>query len=149
MISFVCSVGNVPLAAILWKGGMSFAGVISFIFADLIILPIIRIHGRYYSRRVSAYLLAVSYVTMAAAGLAVGLLFKALGSVPTDRAITVFATTISWNSDTFLDIAVLAVVAVLGVRFLRTGGVEMMRMMNHPGGHEEHGMPAAHAHDGH
>jgi uncharacterized membrane protein YraQ (UPF0718 family) len=135
VISFVCSVGNVPLAAVLWAGGISFSGVISFIFADLIILPIVSIHRRYYGGRVSLYLLAVSYVTMAVAGLAVGVLFRALGRTPTNRNVTVFAQTVSWNYDTFLDIAVLAVIAVLLVRFLRTGGVAMLRAMEHPGEH--------------
>jgi uncharacterized membrane protein YraQ (UPF0718 family) len=151
VISFVCSVGNVPLAAILWSGGIGFSGVISFIFADLIILPIISIHRRYYGGRVSAYLLAVSYGTMALAGLAVGLLFRALGRTPTNRSVTVFAQTVSWNYDTFLDIAVLALTAVLLVRFLRTGGVAMLRAMEHPGedGHDHAEMAAAHAHHCH
>jgi uncharacterized protein len=150
VISFVCSVGNVPLAAVLWSGGISFSGVISFIFADLIIIPIITIHRRYYGWRVSAYLLAVSYVTMALAGLAVGLVFRAAGWTPTNRSVTVFAQTVSWNYDTFLDIAFLALTVVLGVRFLRTGGMAMMRAMNHPSvGHDHGAMAAAHGHHGH
>jgi len=138
VISFVCSVGNVPLAAILWRGGISFGGVIAFIFADLIIVPIINIHRKYYGGRVSLYLLAVSYVTMAVAGLAIGGLFSALGHVPTNRSVTVFDTTISWNADTVLDILFLGLTAVLGMRFLRTGGVEMLRMMNRPPGGQGH-----------
>ncbi|HEX3607893.1 MAG TPA: permease [Candidatus Dormibacteraeota bacterium] len=132
VVSFVCSVGNVPLAAILWSGGMSFGGVIAFIFADLIIIPIIDIHRRYYGGRVALYLAAVSYVTMALAGLGVGLLFRVLGRTPTNRAVTVLETAVSWNYNTILDIVLLAVTAVLGVRFLRTGGVEMLRMMEAP-----------------
>src|SRR5213079_2180026 len=65
MLSFVCSIGNVPLAAVLWNGGISFGGAISFIFADLIVVPILRIYGKYYGRRMSLYLLAVSYAAMA------------------------------------------------------------------------------------
>jgi uncharacterized membrane protein YraQ (UPF0718 family) len=151
VISFVCSVGNVPLAAILWAGGIGFSGVISFIFADLIILPIISIHRRYYGGRVSAYLLAVSYATMVLAGLAVGLLFRVLGRTPQNRSVTVFTQTVSWNYDTVLDIAVLVLVAVLLVRFLRTGGVAMLRAMEHPGEHDhDHAeMAAAHAHHCH
>ncbi|HZU16507.1 MAG TPA: permease, partial [Candidatus Dormibacteraeota bacterium] len=76
MLSFVCSVGNVPLAAVLWNGGMSFGGVISFIFADLIILPIVNIHRRYYGGRASLYLLVVSYLAMALAGLLIELAFQ-------------------------------------------------------------------------
>ena len=66
MLSFVCSVGNVPLAVVLWNGGISFGGVISFIFGDLIILPILNIYRKYYGGRMALYLLAVSYVAMAA-----------------------------------------------------------------------------------
>lgn len=130
MISFVCSVGNVPLAAVLFRGGISFAGVISFIFADLIIIPVLNIYRKYYTIRVSAYLFAVSYATMVVAGLAISGLFTVLHLTPTHRAITVFQTTISWNADTFLDIAFLVVIALLAIRFLRTGGVEMLRMMD-------------------
>ena len=85
MISFVCSVGNVPLAAVLWNGGISFGGVLAFIFADLIILPILDIYRKYYGPRMAAFLLVTFYVTMAASGLAVELLFQALGIVPTER----------------------------------------------------------------
>jgi uncharacterized protein len=138
VISFVCSVGNVPLAAILWSGGMSFGGVIAFIFADLIIIPIISIHRRYYTGRVSAYLVAVSYATMALAGLMVGLLFRALGRTPANRHVAVFESTVAWNYNTVLDIAFLALAALLLVRFLRTGGVAMLRSMNRP--------PDAHGH---
>lgn len=129
VISFVCSVGNVPLAAVLWRGGISFAGAISFIFADLIIFPILNIYRKYYGARMSAYLFAVSFVTMATAGLVVDGVFSALHAVPTSRAVTIFATTISWNYDTFLNIAFLLLFAVLGVRFLRTGGVAMLKEM--------------------
>jgi uncharacterized protein len=132
VLSFVCSVGNVPLAAVLWRGGISFGGVIAFIFADLIIIPILNIHRRYYGGRVSAYLFLVSYVTMAAAGLVVGTVFNLTHSTPTNRNVMVFNTTISWNPDTFLDIGFLLLVGVLLVRFLRTGGVDMLRMMSRP-----------------
>ena len=83
MLSFVCSIGNVPLAAVLWNGGISFGGVLAFIFADLIILPILNIYRKYYGRRVAAFLLVTFYATMAASGLIVDLLFKALGLEPT------------------------------------------------------------------
>ncbi|HEV3125274.1 MAG TPA: permease [Candidatus Dormibacteraeota bacterium] len=145
VVSFVCSVGNVPLAAVLWRGGISFAGVIAFIFADLIILPILNIYRKYYGIRVSLYLFAVSYVAMVLAGLAVGSVFDLARATPTDRAITVFDTTISWNYDTFLDVAFIALIAVLAMRFLRTGGVAMLRMMEAPP--DEHAaMGHAHSH---
>jgi uncharacterized protein len=129
VISFVCSVGNIPLAAVLWRGGISFSGVIAFIFADLIILPILDIYRKYYGARMSIYLFVVSYAAMVLAGLIIGLAFGLTGTTPTHRNILVFATAISWNYDTFLNIAFLLLIAGLGVRFLRTGGVGMLRMM--------------------
>ena len=132
VITFVCSVGNVPLAAVLWRGGISFAGAIAFIFADLIIIPILDIYRKYYGLRVSAYLLVVSFIAMAAAGLTVGVVFQAVGLVPASRNVTAFATTISWNYDTFINIGVLMLTGALGVRFLRTGGFDMLRMMERP-----------------
>jgi len=138
LLSFVCSVGNVPLAVVLWNGGISFGGVISFIFADLIILPILDIYRKYYGGRMSLYLLAASYGAMVVAGFVVGGLFQLLGLVPAHHFIAVFQTRPSWNYTTFLDLAALVLAAVLGWRFLRTGGVEMLRAMNSaPGaGHE-------------
>jgi uncharacterized protein len=132
VVSFVCSVGNVPLAAVLWRGGISFGGVIAFIFADLVILPILNIYRKYYGARVSFYLFVVSYVTMVLAGLVIGLVFNLAGAAPTNRNILVFDTTISWNYDTFLNIAFLLLISGLGVRFLRTGGVAMLREMEIP-----------------
>lgn len=149
IFTFVCSVGNVPLAAVLWRGGISFSGVISFIFADLIIIPILLIYRKYYGARVAGYLLAVSFVTMVIAGLVVGSLFNLFGATPTNRDITVFDTTVSWNYDTFLNIAVLLFICVLGVRFLRTGGVEMLHMMEAPPPAEPALGGAAHAHHAH
>src|SRR6202023_1131658 len=137
LLSFVCSVGNVPLAAVLWNGGISFGGVIAFIFADLIIIPILNIYRKYYGGRMSLYVLATSYVAMVLAGFIIGELFQVFGLTPVHHFIAVFQTTPSWNYTTFLDIAALALVAFLGWRFLRTGGVEMMRMMESPAdGHE-------------
>src|SRR5438132_3308398 len=138
LLSFVCSVGNVPLAVVLWNGGISFGGVISFIFADLIILPILDIYRKYYGGRMSLYLLAASYGPMVVAGFVIGGLFQLLGLVPAHHFIAVFQTRPSWNYTTFLDLAALVLAAVLGWRFLRTGGVEMLRAMNSaPGaGHE-------------
>jgi len=143
VISFVCSVGNVPLAAVLWRGGISFGGVIAFIFADLIILPVLNIYRRYYGRQVAVYLFVVSYLTMALAGLVVGLLFNVSGLTPTNRHVTVFDTAVSWNYDTFLNIAVLMFMAVLLVRFLRTGGVAMLRMMEMPATEMHHAVEGA------
>ncbi len=87
LVSFVCSVGNVPLAAVLWRGGISFGGVVSFIFADLIILPILDIYRKYYGWRVMGYILVTFYITMAAAGYVVEFLFQALGIIPMNRNV--------------------------------------------------------------
>ena len=127
MLSFVCSVGNVPLAVVLWNGGISFGGVISFIFADLIILPILNIYRKYYGGRMSLYLLGVSYLAMALAGFLVGGAFQLLGLAPTNHHVTVFETQPTWNYTSFLDIAFLILTAVLAWRFYTTGGLEMLR----------------------
>ena len=134
IISFVCSVGNVPLAAVLWNGGISFGGAISFIFADLIILPILNIYRKYYGARMAAYLLVVSYVAMAAAGLIVELLFQAAGWIPTTRQAIVAEPRVAWNYTTILNLAFLALATFLVWRFVRTGGTAMLRMMNKPMG---------------
>jgi uncharacterized protein len=131
MLSFVCSVGNVPLAVVLWNGGISFGGVISFIFADLLILPILNIYRKYYGGRMSLYLLGVSYAAMALAGFLVGGAFQLLGLAPTNHHVTVFDTQPTWNYTTFLDIAFLALIALLAWRFFTTGGVEMLHAHTH------------------
>ena len=107
IISFVCSVGNVPLAAALWHGGISFGGVISFIFADLITLPLLLIYRRYYGRHLMLKLLGTFWLVMSAAGLIVEYLFRGLGIEPTERPATVAPTEFSWNYTTFLNIVFL------------------------------------------
>jgi uncharacterized membrane protein YraQ (UPF0718 family) len=132
MLSFVCSIGNVPLAAVLWNGGISFGGVVAFIFADLIVLPILNIYRKYYGPRVSLYLLATFYATMVVAGLVVETLFGILGLIPDQRDAKVVEATVSWNYTSILNVAMLVLSAVLVVRFLRTGGPAMLRMMSGP-----------------
>ena len=142
IVSFVCSVGNVPLAAVLWRGGISFGGVVSFIFADLIVLPVLDIYRKYYGGRVALYILATFYITMAAAGYLVELLFGALGVIPTNRAVTAISESPSLNYTAVLNIIFLVVAAALVWRFLRTGGRAMLRMMNQPmemSGEMDHG----------
>jgi uncharacterized membrane protein YraQ (UPF0718 family) len=129
MLSFVCSIGNVPLAAVLWNGGISFGGVVSFIFADLIVLPVLNIYRRYYGGRMSLFLLATFYLTMAAAGLLVDLAFQALGLVPQARNAKVVEASITLNYTTVLNVVLLVLAGLLLVRFLRTKGLEMLRMM--------------------
>jgi len=132
MVSFVCSVGNVPLAAVLWRGGISFGGVVSFIFADLIILPILDIYRKYYGWRVMGYILLTFYVTMAAAGYVVEFLFGVLGIIPTNRNVSAITEGVSWNYTTILNIFFLILAAVFVIRFIRTGGLPMLRMMSKP-----------------
>jgi uncharacterized membrane protein YraQ (UPF0718 family) len=132
IVSFVCSVGNVPLAAVLWRGGISFGGVVSFIFADLIILPILDIYRKYYGWKVMGYILVTFYVTMAAAGYIVEFVFGALGIIPTNRNVTAITEGISWNYTTILNIIFLLLAATLVIRFIRTGGLPMLRMMSKP-----------------
>ena len=132
IFSFVCSVGNVPLAAVLWRGGISFGGVVSFIFADLIILPILDIYRKYYGWRVMGYILLMFYITMAAAGYVVEFLFQALGIIPTNRTVVAITEGIQWNYTSVLNIIFLLLAAILVIRFLRTGGASMLRMMNQP-----------------
>jgi uncharacterized membrane protein YraQ (UPF0718 family) len=130
VLSFVCSIGNVPLAAVLWNGGISFGGVISFIFADLIILPILVIYRKYYGTKMMLALLGIFYATMVIAGYVVEFLFGALGLIPAGRTAKVTDAGISWNYTTFLNIAFLLLAIALLVRFFRSGGGPMLRMMN-------------------
>ncbi len=132
VVSFVCSVGNIPLAAVLWQGGISFGGVVSFIFADLIVLPIIDIYRRYYTLKVALYITATFYAAMVLAGYAVEFVFVALGIVPTDRNVSAIESTPTWNYTSVLNIVFLAIAIVLVFRFLRTGGPAMLRMMSGP-----------------
>jgi uncharacterized membrane protein YraQ (UPF0718 family) len=146
LLSYVCSVGNVPLAAVLWHNGIGFGGAIAFIFGDLIIIPILNIYRKYYGGRVAVYLFVASYLTMVVAGLLVGTLFTAFAWVPATRNVAAFASSISWDATTYGNIAVLAVIALLLLRFLRTGGIGMLRMMEMPAEHgaHHHGSGASH-----
>jgi uncharacterized membrane protein YraQ (UPF0718 family)/YHS domain-containing protein len=113
LISFVCSVGNVPLAAALWHGGISFGGVVSFIFADLIALPLLLIYRRYYGRHLMLKLLATFWIVMSAAGLTVEYLFRAARIVPTSRPDVIASTSFEWNYTTFLNIVFIGVLGVM------------------------------------
>jgi len=129
LLSFVCSIGNVPLAAVLWNGGISFGGVVAFIFADLIILPILVIYRKYYGTPMMLLILASFYATMVIAGYAVELIFGGLGLIPAGRHARVMEASIQWNYTTVLNIIFLLVAAALCYRFVRTGGVPMLKMM--------------------
>ena len=113
----------------LWNGGISFGGVIAFIFADLIILPILVIYRKYYGTRMMLFILATFYVTMVIAGYAVEAIFGTAGLVPATRNAKVLNGGVSWDYTTFLNIAFLALAAVLIWRFFRTGGRPMLKMM--------------------
>ncbi len=132
VISFVCSVGNIPLAAVLWNGGISFGGAIAFIFADLIILPILNIYRKYYGMKMAAFLFVTFYAAMAGAALIVELVFGTLGLVPAERNARVVDATITWDYTSWLNIAFLILAAALIWRFFTTGGLAMLRMMNKP-----------------
>jgi uncharacterized membrane protein YraQ (UPF0718 family) len=138
IVSFVCSVGNVPLAAVLWRGGISFGGVVSFIFADLIVLPILDIYRKYYGWQVMGYILVTFYITMAAAGYVVEFLFAALGIIPQNRNVVAITEGVQWNYTTVLNIIFLVVAAVLLMRFISTGGIAMLRMMDRPAREMDH-----------
>jgi uncharacterized membrane protein YraQ (UPF0718 family)/YHS domain-containing protein len=113
IISFVCSVGNVPLAAALWHGGISFGGVISFIFADLIAFPLLLIYRRFYGTRLALRMLAVFWAVMSTAGLITEGIFRAAGLVPTTRPATVVPAHFSFDYTTWLNIVFLVLFAVL------------------------------------
>jgi uncharacterized membrane protein YraQ (UPF0718 family) len=129
VVSFVCSVGNIPLAAVLWNGGISFGGVIAFIYADLIVLPIIDIYRKYYGWKVAGLIVAVFYVAMALAALLIEFLFEVLGLIPSHRRAQIVETSISLNYTTVLNIILIAITALLLVRFFRTGGPKMLAHM--------------------
>ncbi|GGV10191.1 membrane protein [Streptomyces filipinensis] len=134
--TFVCSIGNVPLAVVLWKGGISFGGVIAFIYADLLILPILNIYRKYYGARMAAFLFLTFFTAMALAGYLVEFAFGGLGLIPDQARARLPQEGVSWNYTTWLNIAFLLLAAASLVRFLRTGGPAMLRMM---GGAPEHG----------
>jgi len=127
------SIGNVPLVAVLWNGGISFGGALAFIFADLIVLPILDIYRKYYGWRMAGFLLATFYGAMVAAGLIVELLFQGAGLVPRQRHAKVQTAAVHLDYTTVLNAAFLVLAAALVVRYFRRGGGRsMLRMMNPP-----------------
>jgi uncharacterized membrane protein YraQ (UPF0718 family)/YHS domain-containing protein len=122
-LSFVCSVGNIPLAAVLWAGGISFSGVIAFVYADLIVIPIVLIYRKYYGGKVTALLVGIMFVTMVAAALIVDGIFSALDLVPTHRPSieSISERDIAWNYTTVLNIIFALIAAALVALTLRRG----------------------------
>lgn len=130
--SFVCSVGNVPLAAVLWNGGISFGGVIAFIFADLITLPILDIYRKYYGWKVTWFIIATFYTAMFGAAIVIEFAFQAAGWIPQHRNAQIVQAAVSLNYTTILNVIFLVLAFLVLIRFFRTGGPEMLIKMKHP-----------------
>jgi uncharacterized membrane protein YraQ (UPF0718 family) len=130
IFSFVCSVGNIPLAAVLWNGGISFGGVIAFIYADLIIFPIIDIYQKYYGWKMTGFIVVIFYVAMAVAALIVEFVFQLLGLIPQQRSANVVEMSVTFNHTTVLNIIFLAIAVFLSVQFFKTGGPKMLAHMS-------------------
>ena len=107
VISFVCSIGNVPLAAALWTGGIGFGGVVAFVFADLITLPLLFVYRRQYGTSMALRMVAVFWPVMSVAGLATEYLFRANGWLPTVRRATFVSDSLRLNATTVLDVVAL------------------------------------------
>jgi uncharacterized membrane protein YraQ (UPF0718 family) len=122
-LSFVCSVGNVPLAAVLWAGGISFSGVLAFIYADLIVIPIVLIYRKYYGGAITVRLVAIMFTAMVIAALVVDGIFSALDLVPTQRPSihSITERPIAWNYTSWLNILFALVAAALVALTLRRG----------------------------
>ena len=119
--SFVCSVGNIPLASHLWSNGISFGGVISFIYADLLVIPLIIIYGKYYGARVATYITVIFYIAAVIAGVIVDLLFSVFDLIPAGPRppSAVQHAMISWNYTSWLDIIAAIVFAIFFFLYLR------------------------------
>jgi hypothetical protein len=115
VISFVCSIGNVPLAAALWKGGIGFGGVVSFLFADLITMPLLLVYRRYYGTATMLRILGLFWTVMAVAGIATEGLFRATGLIPTTRPAVIAPDHWTFGPTTVLDVIFLAAFAALFV----------------------------------
>lgn len=141
VLSFVCSIGNIPLASVLWSGGISFGGVTSFIYADLVIVPLILIYAKYYGWRPALYITGVLFASMVIAGLVVDLLFSALGLVPTGpRPPSALAMAhFAWDYTTWLNLLALAWGGLLLALHLKS-----KRQMAHT--HHDHDCHHDHAH---
>jgi len=121
----------------------------SFIFADLIVLPILNIYRKYYGAKVSLFLFGTFYAAMVGAGLIIEFVFSALGLVPDERNARVLEAQIELNYTTVLNIAFLTLAAILVWRFLKTGGPEMLRMMGGSATHSDQEVHEEHEHHSH
>lgn len=132
MVSFVCSVGNIPLAVVLWEKGMSFGGIISFIFADLLVVPILHIYKKYYGWRVMVYIFLTFYLTMAATGYIIEGVFSLFHLIPSSQEVAIFSQGISWDYTTWLNLLFGAISFFLVYRFVKGGGSSMLSHMEKP-----------------
>ena len=140
VLTFVCSIGNVPLAAVLWAGGASFGGVLAFLYADLIVLPLLDTYRRYFGWRMAAYIGGVFYVTMVIASLVMDLAFTGLGLVPEhDSDVRAHLTHFSLNYTFWLNL-------LFGALGVYLWWVSRRHPMQH--GHGAHGHDHAHHHGG-
>ena len=123
ILSFVCSVGNVPLAAVLWAGGISFSGVIAFIYADLLIVPILLVYRKYYGDRMAVLISGIMFGSIVLAALLVSAIFGVAGLIPSDRPDVESITErgIAWNYTTVLNIVFFALGAALWALTVRRG----------------------------
>lgn len=137
IVTFVCSIGNVPLALVFWNAGMSFGGVISFIFADLIVLPILNIYRKYYGWKMMSYILITFYIAMVLAGYFVEIIFQLLHSIP-NQTIVLSGTLPMWFYTTVLNGIFLVIAIILILRFFKTGGPDMLKMMEGAEHHHHH-----------
>ncbi len=129
IFSFVCSVGNIPLAVVLWNSGISFGGVISFIFADLLVIPILLIYKKYYGLKMTAFLLITFYISMVLAGYIIEALFGLFRLTPKLHKTNLLTATISFNYTTVFNIVFLIFAGLLIIRFIKTNGLMMLKMM--------------------
>lgn len=122
--SFVCSVGNIPLASHFWASGISFGGVIAFIFADLLVIPLIIIYGKYYGARAAAWICGIFFVAIVTAGIVVDLLFSVLGLIPQGERppSAVSHSMIKWNYTSWLDLIALVLAGWLVFLYYRNRG---------------------------
>ena len=141
IISFVCSIGNVPMAAVLWASGTTFGGVLAFLYADLIVLPLLDVYRRYYGWRMAAYIGAVFFATMAASALIMDVVFSALDLVPApNRNIRAEMAHFAFNYTFWLNLLFGAVAIWLALLARR-------HPMQH--GHAHHHEAASEPHSGH
>ena len=123
VLSFVCSVGNIPLAAVLWAGGISFSGVIAFVYADLIIIPLVLIYRRYYGWKITGVIVTLMFGAMVVAALAIDGIFDAAGLIPQERPTieSIAERGITWNYTAVLNIVFTLVFLALFALTMRRG----------------------------